>query len=238
MHSLRPLKGRRLFALNLLRKWTLFFRLRAAQYVTLRGFPEAKSLLLQKRDAVRCYRINTRMAIKHLSCSLIDFHHMIEEHGSSNQTKTVKRVKKSLMSVENTRNSMFGCRLPAFFLFWNTFVTPGCFRCALDVVFGGGETRGLRANAPASTACFLTLDETGFRDISDSCSSDFYYFFSLTYSHVQLFFSLRRDVAPVQKEASLFPRRARGLKVGFYKSFPAPACLSFFFFFSLPSSAH
>lgn len=62
-------------------------------------------------------------------------------------------------------------------------------------------------------------------------------FFSLTYSHVQLFFSLRRDVAPVQKEASLFPRRTRGLKVGFYESFPA-RCLSHFFFFFLPSSAH
>lgn len=98
-------------------------------------------------------------------------------------------IKKSLMSVENTRNSMFGCRLPDFFLFLNTFVTLSCFRCALDVVFRGGETRGLCANTPASITCFLTLDETGFRDISDSCSSDF--FFSLTYSHVQLFFSLR-----------------------------------------------
>lgn len=131
---------------------------------------------------------------------------------------------------------MFGCRLPAFFLFLNTFVTPSCFRRALDVVSRGGETRGSCANAPASITCFLTLDETGFRDISDSCSSDFLFFFPLTYSHVQLFFSLRRDVAPVQKEASLFPRRAREPKVGFYKSFPA-RCLSLFFFF-LPSSAH
>lgn len=75
-----------------LKKMDAVFRLHAAKaknLFTLRGFPEAKSLLLQKRGAARCYRINTRMAIKYLSCSLIDFHHMMEEHGSSNQTKTV-----------------------------------------------------------------------------------------------------------------------------------------------------